>query len=92
MHFPLWAGTAGVGKGWGKVAHTSLKMLEPWPATDELSTASTVKKIDFAPFHFRLSWLQQLVWLAQAGYAKMQRCSFAFFCAFTFSARLAIQT
>ena len=32
----------------------------------------------FALFHFGLSWLTQLAWLAPAEYAKVQSCSFAF--------------
>ena len=39
----------------------------------------------FALFHFGLSWLTQLAWLAPAEYAKVQSCSFAFLYVCTFA-------
>ena len=44
-----------------------------------------VRTCNFALFHFGLSWLTQLAWLAPAEYAKVQSCSFAFlhFCSFS---------
>ena len=48
----------------------------------------------FALFHFWLSWLTQLAWLAPAEYAKVQSCSFAFLhvCTFPFWAVMADTT
>ena len=53
-----------------------------------------VRACIFAFFHFWLSWLTQLAWLAPAEYAKVQSCSFAFLhvCTFPFWAVMADTT
>ena len=41
-----------------------------------------VRKCSFAPFHFRLSWLQQLPWLAHLDMPKCNKGTVLHFCAF----------